>query len=139
MRTIGWQGFADFDLIEDPRDGICKIMEINPRVPACIKASLTSNVDFFKNMADVAEGKNPQTYTFKPGSLLRYLGLDLLWFLHSDRRFKCKPSWFKGLLSKNHYYQDGGLDDICPFIFGTLGGIIKQMNPKFRSAKKGMN
>ena len=37
LQDIDWLGFADFDFIEDPRDGRLLVMEINPRVPACIK------------------------------------------------------------------------------------------------------
>ena len=32
LKEINWEGFADFDLIEDTRDGSILIMEINPRV-----------------------------------------------------------------------------------------------------------
>ncbi len=45
LRFISWRGFADFDVIEDPRDGSLKVMEINPRVPACIKSAVVSGVN----------------------------------------------------------------------------------------------
>lgn len=139
LKKINWIGFADFDLIEDTRDGIVKIMEINPRIPACIKASFNSDVDFVENIIKVSANAAPTKFKFVPGSYLRYFGLDLLWFLKSKKQFKTKSSWFKGFFSKKHYYQDGSWDDPKPFIFGTIGGFFKQLNPKFIAAKKGMN
>jgi len=139
LKEINWIGFADFDLIEDPRDGIIKIMEINPRIPACIRASFNAGVDFVENIIKVSSGSSPTKYKYLPGSYLRYFGLDLLWFLGSKNRFKTQPSWFKGFFSSKHYLQDGSWDDPKPFIYGTIGGFLKQLNPKFRATKKGMN
>ncbi len=139
LNKIGWTGFADFDLIEDPRDKIIKIMEINPRIPACIKASFHSGVDFVENIVNCSVGLPLTEFTYKPGSYLRYFGLDLLWLIKSKNRFKTNPSWFKGLLSKNHFLQDGSLNDPLPFLYGTFGGLLKQLDPRFRAAKKEMN
>ena len=139
LKKINWIGFADFDLIEDTRDGVVKIMEINPRIPACIKASFNSGVDFVENIVSGTIGNQPRKYEYKPGNYLRYLGLDLLWFLSSKNRFTIHPSWVKGLLSSKQFLQDGSWDDIKPFLFGTIGGFLKQLNPKFRAAKKEMN
>ena len=137
LKKIGWIGFADFDLIEDPRDGIIKIMEINPRVPACIKSSIISGIDFGTIIADETLGKKQNQYVYTPGKYLRYFGLDLLWFVYSSNRFKAKPNWFR-FWNKNVFYQEGGLDDWKPFLYGTVGGFIKQLNPKFRKEKAGM-
>lgn len=137
LKKIGWEGFADFDLIQHPETEECLIMEINPRVPACIKSSIVSGVDFATIIADATLNKEIKSYTYQPEKYLRYFGLDLLWFAFSKNRFKTKPSWFK-LFSKNTYYQEGSLDDIMPFIYGTLGGFLKQLNPSFRKKKSGM-
>jgi D-aspartate ligase len=139
LKKISWTGFADFDLIEDPRDNVIKIMEINPRVPACIRASLKAGVNFTENIVNGSLGLPVTTYKYNPGSYLRFLGLDLLWFLKSNRRFKTKPFWFKGFLSSKHYLQDGSFDDPLPFVYGTIGGLLKQLDPHFRESKTGMN
>jgi hypothetical protein len=65
--------------------------------------------------------------------------MDLLWFLKSSKRFKTRPRWSKALLRSNHYLQDGSLADPLPFIFGTIGGLLKQLNPQFRASKRGMS
>ncbi len=136
---IKWIGFADFDLIEDTRDGVVKIMEINPRIPACIKASFNAGVDFVENIVNGTMGNIPQKYQYTPGNYLRYLGLDLLWLISTKNGLRTSSKWFNGLLSSKQFLQDGSWDDIKPLLFGTIGGFLKQLNPKFRAAKKEMN
>ena len=137
--VLNWDGFIDFDLIEDPRDGIVKIMEINPRIPGTIKASIISGVDFIQNIVD-GSLKNPvKMYKYIPGKYLRYLGMDLLWLFTPKNQTKAKSSWIKTLFSSNEYLEDGSFDDIKPFIYGTIGGILKQMNSSFRESKSEMS
>ncbi len=135
LEKIGWYGFADFDMIEDPRDGIVKIMEINPRVPACVKLSLVSGVNFAANIADTTIGKKPEKYNYSTGQVLRYSALDALWFLYSRQRFKTKPGWFNFFGRKVHYQDYGG---IRAFMVGNFAGFIKQLSPSFRKAKAGL-
>lgn len=139
LKELKWNGYAHFDLIEDPRDGIIKIMELNPRVQGCIKSSSTSGVNFTENIINASFNLPLQKHNFIPGSYLRFLGLDLLWFLTSKDRFKTSPSWFSGLLDSNNFFQDGSWDDLKPLIFGNFANFVKQLNPNFREAKKGMN
>jgi predicted ATP-grasp superfamily ATP-dependent carboligase len=139
LQEIEWNGFADFDLIEDPRDGSIKIMEINPRVPACIKASVVSGVDFPAAIVAQSLGNPIQNYSYTPNKYLRYFSMDLLWLLSSPQKEKAFRKWAKGLFSSNHYLQDGEWADPMPFIMGSYSGLAKQLNPKFRKQKKGMN
>lgn len=137
LDDIGWNGFADFDLIEDPKDNVCKIMEINPRIPACIKSAILSGVDYGTMIADVATGKELKTYKYKPGQKLRHIGFEMLWFKYSKNRFKTSPSWFRWI-DRNLSFQDFSWRDPLPFFYGTWGNIKKQMNPEFRKSKDGL-
>lgn len=136
LRDIGWEGFADFDLIEDPEDGIMNIMEINPRIPACIKSAILSGMDYGVMIADVSLNKTLKEYIYKPGKKLRHIGLEMLWFLYSENRWKTKPCWFHWI-DPNLSFQDFSWRDPLPFIYGTLGNIKKQLNPDFRRSKSG--
>lgn len=138
LKILKWEGFADFDLIEDPTDHIVKIMEINPRIPACIKVSSSSGVNFAENIVQGSLKKPFAKYHYKPGRYLRYLGLDILWLMQSRSRFKSNPSWIKTLFSPRQVLQDGSFDDLLPFIYGTIGGLLKQLNPRFRASKREM-
>lgn len=138
LRDIGWEGFADFDLIEDPDDGVLKIMEINPRIPACIKSAILSGMDYGVMIADVSLGKPLKEYTYKPGKKLRHIGFEMLWFLNSPNRWKTKPCWFNWI-DPNLSFQDFSWRDPLPFFYGTAGNIKKQRSAEFRKSKGGLN
>jgi predicted ATP-grasp superfamily ATP-dependent carboligase len=132
---LHWVGFADFDLIEDPRDNRILVMEINPRVPACIKATMAAGVNWPEVIVNGCIGLPQKEYHYKSKVVLRHLGLDVMWFLKSDSRWKTKPSWFS-FLGKNVYYQDmNGWSDIMPFIKGTFKNIKNILNPNFKKSK----
>lgn len=137
LKTIGWIGFADFDLIEDPQTKQLLIMEINPRIPACVRSAFKSGMDYATMIADMTLGKPLRKYKYESGKRLRHLGFDVLWFLKSPNRFKSNPSWFK-FFGKELYYQDWIYGDFPAFFWGTWGNFKKQMNPEFRKSKSGV-
>lgn len=138
LKEIGWTGFADFDTIEDPRTGELLIMEINPRVPACIKTAFKAGIDWADIIISEYLNKPHINYTYQQKICLRHLGFETLWFLKSDDRFSTNPSWFK-FFGNNIFYQDmDGWNDPMPFLLGSIGNIIKQLSPSFRKAKAGM-
>lgn len=137
LKDIGWVGFADFDLIENPETGEMLIMEINPRTPASIRSVYKSGLDFATMIADLTLGKPFREYHYNPGKSLRHLGFDVLWFLNSPNRFSFRPSWFN-FFGRNLYYQDWLWGDTWAFLCGTLGNLKKQMNPEFRKSKAGV-
>lgn len=136
LEDIGWVGFADFDLIEDPETKELLIMEMNPRIPACIRSAFKSGMDFATMIADTTLGLPLKKYTYRAGIKLRHLGFDILWFLKSPERFSTKPSWFR--FFGNTYYQDWLMWDTRAFFWGTWGNLKKQLNPEFRKAKSGV-
>lgn len=138
LKELNWRGFADFDVIEDPRDKTLKIMEINPRVPACIKNTVLSGIDWGEIIVNDIRQLPQKTYNYLPGNVLRFLGFDILWFLKSPDRFSTKPSWFK-FFGKNVSYQDLDWSDFGSFFWGTLGNIKKVLSSETRKSKAGLN
>ncbi len=137
LELLDWKGFADFDILEK-EDGDYRIIEINPRVPASLRAAAVSGINFpAMIVSDLLKGVYG-TYLYKTGKYLKYLGLDIAWFLASPKRWSCKPSWFK-FFGKDLYYQEGGIKDIPAMWTSMIEGIKKQMNPSFRRQKSGMN
>ncbi|PHS36971.1 MAG: carbamoylphosphate synthase large subunit [Sulfurovum sp.] len=136
LDSIMWMGFADFDYIQDPRDNKYKFMEINPRVPASVRSCFESGTDFAEMIVQQALGENVTSYKSTPGMILRYVSLEVLWFLFSSNkeRFSSKPSWFQ-FFGKNICYTDGTWDDPLPMFAGFALGIKKYLNPKFRKSK----
>ncbi|MDY4551863.1 MAG: ATP-grasp domain-containing protein [Parabacteroides sp.] len=137
LKAIGWIGFADFDLIEDPQTKQLLIMEINPRIPACVRSAFKSGMDYATMIADMTLGKPLREYKYESGKRLRHLGFDVLWFLKSPNRFKSEPSWFK-FFGRDLYYQDWICGDFSAFFWGSWGNFKKQMDPEFRKAKSGV-
>ena len=95
LKAIGWRGYADVDLIEDPRDGKAKVMEVNPRVTGGVKLVFAAGVDCARQIVELALGRHVTEYPdYRDGVRLRYMHTDLLWLLKSPNRFRAKPSWF---------------------------------------------
>lgn len=136
LKDIKWVGFADFDTIEDPDTGELLIMEINPRLPACIGTSVFAGINWGEILVRGALGLEQKNYEYKTNIILRHLCLDILWFLHSPNRFHSKPSWFR-FIGKSVYYQDFHFFDQKPFWVGSYHNIKKLFNPSFRKAKSG--
>lgn len=135
LKDIHWEGFADFDLIEDPQTHKLLIMEINPRLPACIGTAIHAGMDWGQIIVDYATNSDINKYDYRLGIVLRHLGFDILWFLKSNNRFHTEPSWFQ-LFGKNVFYQDmNGWGDIKPFFLGTFHNIRKLFDPSFKKAK----
>lgn len=137
LKDLSWEGFADFDLIEDPRDGQLKIMEINPRFPACLKSAVESGIDYAIIYTDHSLEKPMKSYTYQSGAKLRHIGFEILWFISSKNRFKTKPNWFNWF-SPRTSFQDFSWSDPLPFIYGTWGNIKKLFSTNLRKEKSGL-
>ena len=131
LDVLNWDGFADFDVLQT-KSGDFKIIEINPRVPASLRAAEVSGVNFPDIIVKDMLGYRCESYKYIQGKQLRYLGLDIMWFLSSKDRFNAKPSWFK-FFEKNLYYQEKGA-----MLSSLLPGIKKILSPSFRKSKKGI-
>ena len=138
LKQIGWVGLADFDTIEDPRTGELLIMELNPRLPACIKTAYASGIDWADTIISQYLNKPHQIYNRKRDVFLRHLGFEILWLINNKSIFGTKPNWFN-FIGKNVFYQDmNGWRDPLTFIYGTYGNLKKQLSKEFRDSKKGV-
>lgn len=138
LRKMNWYGYADIDLIQDPRDGIAKIMEVNPRVTGSVKIALTAGVDFAYMLYKLATDEEVPSYcNYKTGVYLRYLPLDILWFLESPYRFHAQPSFFK-FFGRNIHYQTLSLSDPGPavgYILRHIAALLSSQGRKDRLAR----
>ena len=123
LQAIGWRGYADIDLIQDPRDNKAKIMEINPRITGSVKLCYSCGVNFSEQILQDYLGLPVTEYMDYPeGKYLRYLHTDLLWFLKSPTRFSCKPSWFDFRHSVDQIWS---AKDPLPWFAYTMANITK--------------
>ena len=127
LDKLNWVGMADFDVLQRLDNGEYKIIEINPRVPASLRAATISGVNFPEVIALDAVGEKVPEQNYMPGKTLRYMGIDLMWFLKSPKRFAAKPSWFK-FFGKNLYYQDIYKEDPSTWWIWLIEGLSKITN-----------
>lgn len=125
LLDLNWIGFADFDTIENPDTGELLIMELNPRVPACVKCAIEAGIHWGEIIANEYLGLPQKQYEYREGEFLRHLGFETLWFLKSPNRLKTKPCWFK-LIGKHIHYQDmSDWADWKPFFVGSWNNFKK--------------
>lgn len=130
LMDLNWVGFADFDTIENPDTGELLIMELNPRVPACVKCAIEAGLPWGQIIVNDYLGLPQKKYKYNEGEFLRHLGFEVLWFLKSSNRFKTKPNWFK-LVGRHIHYQDmSDWSDLKPFFSGTFRNIKKVLSHK---------
>lgn len=135
---IGWVGFADFDTIEDPDTHELLIMELNPRVPACVRTAIVSGIHWGTIIQNEYLKKEQPSYKYSPGKILKHIGLEILWFIKSPKRFSTSPAILK-FWGRNVYYQDLIGCDFKPFFCGLINNIKKLTNSDFRKSKQGTN
>ncbi len=124
LDKLNWYGMADFDVLQRKDTQEYKIIEINPRVPASLRAAYISGVNFPETIVHDTLGEDYNADEYSPGKTLRYLGIDLLWFLKSPRRFKSSPSWFR-FIGKDIYYQDIYKKDCSTWYSWLVTGLKK--------------
>jgi predicted ATP-grasp superfamily ATP-dependent carboligase len=132
LKEIGWYGMGDCDFIEDPRDNIPKLMEINPRFTRSIKICVLAGVDFPYLLYRLAMGEEvPSVLEYKIGIYLRYLFSDIVWFIKSPNRFKAKPNFF-WFLGKNLRDEVISFKDPGPAMAYFLSKTLALLNKKER-------
>ena len=127
LDKLNWVGIADFDVLQRKDNGEYKVIEINPRVPASLRAAYVSGINFPEVIVrDVMEEMVIST-KYVPGKKLRYMGLDILWILKSPKRFKQLSSWLS-FWNGDTYYQDILANDVSTWYTWLVVGIKKLIN-----------
>lgn len=96
LKSLNWKGVAMVEFKMDPRDGIPKLMEINPRFWGSLHLAVVSGVDFPYLMLKIARGETFEAVLRYPtGKRCRWLLFgDILHFLANPRRFRLRPPFF---------------------------------------------
>ena len=124
LNKLNWIGMADFDVLQRKDTKEYKIIEINPRVPASLRAAYISGVNYPEMIVQDMVGAPLMQYQYNPGRILRYMGIDLLWFIKSPHRFFSSPSWFH-FIDKNVFYQDILFRDPSTWFSWLIVGLKK--------------
>ncbi|MFQ6672357.1 MAG: ATP-grasp domain-containing protein, partial [Candidatus Tectimicrobiota bacterium] len=97
LEALGWQGVACIELLEDERDGVVKLMEINPRFWGTLALAIQAGVDFPYLLYRVAtEGDVEPHMDYNIGEVCRWmLPGEILHFLSNGRRWHLEPSFWR--------------------------------------------
>jgi predicted ATP-grasp superfamily ATP-dependent carboligase len=107
LRSLNWVGVAMAEFKVDPRDGIPKLMEVNPRFWGSLHLAIVSGVDFPYLILKMARGEGfAPVLHYSVGQRCRWLLFgDILHFLTNPRRFHLHPSFFR-------FFEPNTSDDI---------------------------
>lgn len=131
LKAMGWYGVAMVEFKRDPRDGILKLMEVNPKFWGSIALPIAAGVDFPYLLYRLAlEGDIPPVSSYKTGVRCRWLiPGDLLHFIHNPRRFHLIPSFFQ-FRGKNLFYDLEDLNDPGPLWGLLLAALTSITDPE---------
>ncbi len=127
LKALGWRGYADVDLIEDPRDGSVRVMEINPRIAATTKIAFLAGVDAARQILEDALGLPVTVYPdYKKNVVTRRFLVDCAWFVKSPRRFRTKPNWFNPFFHGQVFAWDDPLPSLAYLLKPLLRRLFKK-------------
>ncbi len=107
LKALNWVGIAMLEFKVDPRDGLPKLMELNPRFWGSLQLAIFSGVDFPYLMLRMAKGERVEPVLhYEKGKRCRWLLFgDILHFLNNPDRFRLHPPFF-------HLFEPDTCDDI---------------------------
>ncbi len=97
LKSLNWIGVGMVEFKVDPRDGIPKLMEVNPRFWGSLQLAIVSGVDFPHLILKMAKGESFEPVLhYRVGKRCRWLLLgDILHFFNNPNRFHLHPSFFR--------------------------------------------
>lgn len=117
LKSLNWVGVGMVEFKVDPRDGIPKLMEVNPRFWGSLQLAIVSGVDFpFLILKMARKECFDPVLRYAVGKRFRWLLLgDILHFLKHPQRFDLHPSFFN-FLDPNTSYDIFSKDDPLPLL-----------------------
>ncbi len=121
LKALDWFGVAMVEFKMDPRDGIPKLMEINPRFWGSLALAVAAGVNFPYLLYRMSGGENfTPVEHYQIGKRCRwFLPGDILHFIFNPKRMSLVPDFFD-FLDRNTSYDILSLKDPLP----VLGRIL---------------
>lgn len=132
LKAMRWVGVAMVEFKVDPRDGVPKLMEVNPKFWGSIALPIAAGVDFPYLLYRMAtDGDVEPVTSYDLGVQCRWLlPGDLLHFIHNPDRFRLNPSFFN-FWDDNLYYDLISKDDPGPLWGMFCSALSNLANPVF--------
>ena len=124
LEKIGWFGVAMVEFKVDPRDGLAKLMEINPRFWGSLALAIQAGVNFPLLLHKMAMGVHfDPVETYRPGVVCRWLlPGDLLHFISNPHRSRLLNDFFR-FKADNTFYDILSAQDPLPAIVKILSPL----------------
>ena len=138
LKKISWVGVAMVEFRIDARDGVPKLMEINPRLWGSLQLSIFSGADFpYLYYKVIMNEKVEPSLCFKEGVQCRWLEGDITGFAHCKNKIKFMIDFF----NPNIKYDVISLQDPRPFLHSLFSPVKNPdmevyVDEKFRILKK---
>lgn len=95
LDTIGWNGYANIDMVWDVRENCAKFLEINGRTGASIAMDYAAGINVSEQILQNELGMPVTEHlSYEDNVRISCFFVDVLWFIKSKERFSAKPSWF---------------------------------------------
>ena len=137
LKALDWFGVAMVEFKMDPRDGIPKLMEINPRFWGSLSLAVAAGVNFPYLLLKMSRGEN-----FKPvehyqiGKKCRWLlPGDILHFIFNPKRMDLLPGFFN-VWDKQTSYDILSLKDPLPILGRMLTPLTFLYDPDMKHRLK---
>jgi len=124
LEKIGWFGVAMVEFKVDPRDGLPKLMEINPRFWGSLALAIHAGINFPLLLHKMAMGEHfDPVETYRPGIVCRWLiPGDLLHFIFNPNRSRIMNDFFR-FNARNTFYDILSVQDPIPAIIKILSPL----------------
>jgi predicted ATP-grasp superfamily ATP-dependent carboligase len=124
LEKIGWVGVAMVEFKVDPRDGLPKLMEINPRFWGSLSLAIHAGVNFPLLLHKMAMGEHfDPVEKYRPGIAYRWLiPGDLLHFIFNPNRSRIMNDFFR-FNASDTFYDILSVSDPIPAIVKILSPI----------------
>src|ERR1700676_4914083 len=113
----------------DPRDGVPKLMEINPRFWGSIALAICAGADFPTMAVDLATGQRVVASPYAIGKRARWLVPgDVAHSIANPRRFALEPSFFQ-FFAPNLCYDEFDRHDVRGGVATVLAAAASVFDP----------
>jgi predicted ATP-grasp superfamily ATP-dependent carboligase len=133
LKSLNWVGIGMVEFKVDPRDGIPKLMELNPRFWGSLQLAIVSGVDFPYLILRMAKKESfKPVFHYEVGKRCRWLLLgDILHFLKNPHRFHLHPSFFD-FFDPNTSYDIISKDDLLPLLGSAATFLTFLYDPEMK-------
>lgn len=141
LQALKWFGVAMVEFKVDPRDGVPKLMEINPRFWGSLALAVEAGVNFPHLLYRMSRGEDfSPVERYKVGVRCRWLlPGDILHFIYHPDRSSLIPDFFR-FFDKNTSYDVLSMDDPLPALARVLTPITflydQDMKERLRKRKE---